>query len=156
MQDELAFKEIVLQTRALMPDVIRDLKDLIRFPSVAFPGYPQEPVIAMADATVGLLRKYGLSNARLIDVPGGYPAVYGEIPAPPGMPTVLMYAHYDVQPAQKEDGWETDPWEPVEKIGRLYGRGSADDKSGIILIAASLRIFEGNPPVGVKVLIEGE
>ena len=84
MQDELAFKEIVLQTRALMPDVIRDLKDLIRFPSVAFPGYPQEPVIAMADATVGLLRKYGLSNARLIDVPGGYPAVYGEIPAPPG------------------------------------------------------------------------
>ncbi len=156
MRDELAFKEIVLQTRALMPDVIRDLKDLIRFPSVAFPGYPQEPVIAMADATVGLLRKYGLSNARLIDVPGGYPAVYGEIHAPPGKPTVLMYAHYDVQPAQKKDGWDTDPWEPREKGGRLYGRGAADDKSGIVMIAASIRIFGGKPPVGIKVVIEGE
>ena len=139
-----------------MPGVITDLKKLIRHPSVAFPGYPEEPVRAMADATVALLEKYGLSGARLIDVPGGYPAVYGEIPAPPGMPMVMMYAHYDVQPARKEDGWETDPWDPRETGGRLFGRGSADDKSGIMLIAASLRVFEGRPPVGVKVLIEGE
>jgi acetylornithine deacetylase/succinyl-diaminopimelate desuccinylase-like protein len=110
----------------------------------------------MAEATVALLEGYGLSGARRIDVPGGYPAVYGEIPAPPGMPTVLMYAHYDVQPAKKEDGWENDPWEPHEAGGRLFGRGSADDKSGIMLIAAAIRIFAGKPPVGVKVLIEGE
>jgi acetylornithine deacetylase/succinyl-diaminopimelate desuccinylase-like protein len=139
-----------------MPAVVDDLRALIRYPSVAFPGCPEEPVRAMADATVSLLREYGLGNARLIEVRGGYPAVYGEIAAPPGMPTVLMYAHYDVQPAQKEDGWGHDPWEPHEEGGRLYGRGSADDKSGIILIAASLRVFEGKPPVGVKVLIEGE
>lgn len=73
MRDELACKEIVLQkTRAIMPDVIQDLKGLIRFPSVAFPGYPKEPVLAMADATVTLLRRYGLPDARLIEVPGGY------------------------------------------------------------------------------------
>jgi len=66
-----------------------------------------------------------------------------------------MYAHYDVQPARKEEGWETDPWTPVVKGGRLYGRGAADDKSGIMITAASLRIFDGKPPVGVKVIIEG-
>jgi len=154
--DELTFEEILSKTRALMPGVVQDLKCLIRYPSVAFPGYPREPVLAMADATVAVLREYGLCNARLIEIPGGYPAVYGEILAPPGMPTVLMYAHYDVQPAQKEDGWKTDPWEPEEKGGRLTGRGAADDKSGIMLIAVSLRIFDGKPPVGVKVLIEGE
>ena len=139
-----------------MPGVIIDLKKLIRHPSVAFPDYPEEPVRAMAGATVALLEEYGLSGARLIDVPGGYPAVYGKIPAPPGMPIVLMYAHYDVQPAKKEDGWRTDPWDPQEIGGRLFGRGAADDKSGILLIAASLQVFNGKPPVGVKVLIEGE
>ena len=56
----------------------------------------------------------------------------------------------------KEDGWETDPWTPVEKDGRIYGRGATDDKSGIVMIAASLAVFDGKPPVGVKVLIEGE
>jgi acetylornithine deacetylase/succinyl-diaminopimelate desuccinylase-like protein len=149
-------EEIFGKARALMPGVLEDLKSLIRHPSVAFPGYPPEPVNAMADATVALLRQYGLRDARLLDIAGGYPAVYGEIPAPPGAPTVMMYAHYDVQPAHREDGWETDPWTPVEKGGRLYGRGAADDKSGIVITAACLRIFEGNPPVGVKVLIEGE
>jgi acetylornithine deacetylase/succinyl-diaminopimelate desuccinylase-like protein len=154
--DNFTYNDIVAKTRVLIPGIITDLKKLIRYPSVAFPGYPEEPVRDMADATVALLREYGLDSARLIDVPGGYPAVYGEIPAPPGMPTVLMYAHYDVQPAKKEDGWRTGPWDPHENRGRLFGRGSADDKSGIMLIAASLRVFNGKPPVGVKVLVEGE
>jgi acetylornithine deacetylase/succinyl-diaminopimelate desuccinylase-like protein len=156
MGNEVTFEEIVSKTRAMMPDVVKQLKNLIRYPSVAFPGYPSGPVTAMADATAALLKEYGLQAVRLIDIPGGYPAVYGEIPAPPGAPTVLMYAHYDVQPARKEDGWETDPWTPVEKGGRIYGRGATDDKSGIVIAAASLRVFEGKPPVGVKVLIEGE
>jgi acetylornithine deacetylase/succinyl-diaminopimelate desuccinylase-like protein len=156
MGNEREFGKIKKKARAGMPDVVDDLKGLIRHPSVAFPGYPPGPVHAMADATVALLKRYGLQDARLIGIPGGYPAVYGEIPAPPGAPTVLMYAHYDVQPAKKEDEWETDPWTPQEKDGRIYGRGAADDKSGIMIIAASLRILGGKPPVGVKVLIEGE
>ncbi len=156
MGTEVSVEDILSKTRALMPDVTEKLKNLIRFRSVAFPGSSPEPVTAMAGATAALLKEYGLESVRLIDIPGGYPAVYGECPAPPGAPTVMMYAHYDVQPARKEDGWETDPWTAAEKDGRIYGRGAADDKSGIVTIAASLAVFDGKPPVGVKVLIEGE
>lgn len=148
-------QDIRRKVQELMPGVLDDLKELITYPSVAFPGYPSQPVHDMADATVVLLKRYGLQKVRLLDIPGGYPAVYGEIPAPPGAPTVMIYAHYDVVPARKEDGWETDPWAPVVKDGRLFGRGAADDKSGIIITAASLKVFDGNPPVGVKVIIEG-
>jgi acetylornithine deacetylase/succinyl-diaminopimelate desuccinylase-like protein len=157
MENELTFEEILKKTRALMPDVLKDLRLLITHPSVAFPGYPTAPVNAMADATVAVLKRYGLQDVRLLDIPGGYPAVYGEIPPPHiGAPIIMIYAHYDVQPAHREDGWETDPWIPVEKGGRVYGRGAADDKSGIMITAASLGIFKGKPPVGIKVLIEGE
>jgi acetylornithine deacetylase/succinyl-diaminopimelate desuccinylase-like protein len=156
MRNELTFEEIRRKTRVMMPDVLDDLKSLIRYSSVAFPGHPAEPVNSMAEATVTVLKRYGLQDVRLMDIPGGYPAVYGEIPPPPGAPTIMIYAHYDVQPAQREDGWDTDPWMPIEKGGRIYGRGAADDKSGIMITAASIGVFKGNPPVGVKVLIEGE
>jgi acetylornithine deacetylase/succinyl-diaminopimelate desuccinylase-like protein len=156
MENGMTSDEILRKARAVMPGVVEDLKNLLRYPSIAFPGYPAEPVHAMAGATAAVLKRNGLQDVRLMDIPGGYPSVYGEIPAPPGAPTVMMYAHYDVQPARRADGWDTDPWEPVEKGGRLYGRGAADNKSGILIIAASLKIFDGKPPVGVKVLIEGE
>ena len=142
--------------RSFLPDVIADLKELITIPSVAFPGYPPEPVHRMAQATADLLKRYGLSNARLMEIPGGYPTVIGDIPAPAGAPTVILYAHYDVQPARREDGWETDPWIPFIKDGRLYGRGSADNKSGIATIAGAIRALSGRYPVGIKVIIEGE
>jgi Acetylornithine deacetylase/Succinyl-diaminopimelate desuccinylase and related deacylases len=140
----------------MMPGVVLDLADLVRHPSVAFPGYPEGPVRATAEATLALLKKYRIPGARLMEIPGGYPAVYAEIPAPAGAPTVLLYAHYDVQPAKREDGWETDPFGAVEKDGRLFGRGTADDKSGIVTSAAALSLFGGRPPVGVKIVIEGE
>jgi acetylornithine deacetylase/succinyl-diaminopimelate desuccinylase-like protein len=142
--------------REFLPDVIRDLKELIPIPSVAFPGYPPEPVHRMAAATADLLKRYGMSNVRLLEIPGGYPAVTGDIPAPPGAPTVLLYAHYDVQPARKEDGWETDPWTAVIRDGRIYGRGTADNKSGIVTIAGTIRALAGKFPIGIRVIIEGE
>jgi acetylornithine deacetylase/succinyl-diaminopimelate desuccinylase-like protein len=142
--------------REFMPDVIRDLQELIKIPSVAFPGYPPEPVERMAAASVQLLKRYGMPDARLLEIPGGYPAVTAEIPAPPGAPTVLLYAHYDVQPARREDGWESDPWVPVVQEGRLYGRGSADNKSGIVTIAGTVRALGGRYPLGIRVIIEGE
>ncbi|MDD5509079.1 MAG: M20/M25/M40 family metallo-hydrolase [Bacteroidales bacterium] len=145
-----------MNVRTFLSDIITDLKELITIPSVAFPGYPEKPVLRMAELTADLLKRYGLSNARLLEIPGGYPAVVGEIPAPPGAPTVLLYAHYDVQPARQEDGWETDPWTPVIKNGRLYGRGSADNKSGIATIAGTIRALSGKYPVGIRVIIEGE
>jgi acetylornithine deacetylase/succinyl-diaminopimelate desuccinylase-like protein len=141
---------------ALMPGVVADLERLVAIPSCAFPGFPAEPVLAAAEATVDLLRRSGVSDARTLDVPGGYPVVYGEIPAPAGAPTVLLYAHYDVQPAPLEQGWTVDPWQPFVRDGRLYGRGAADDKSGIAIHAAALQAFDGRPPVGVRVVVEGE
>jgi acetylornithine deacetylase/succinyl-diaminopimelate desuccinylase-like protein len=140
----------------IMADVTEDLAALVRIPSCAFPGFPSEPVIQTAEAVVDLLERYGVSGARLLDVPGGYPAVYAEIAAPPGAPTILLYAHYDIQPAPLEQGWDMDPFEPEIRDGRMYGRGAADDKSGVMIIATALRLFGGEPPVGIKVLMEGE
>lgn len=140
----------------MMPDVVSDLSQLSAIPSVAFPGFPSEPVTRAANATLDILRRYGIENARLLDIPGGYPSVYGEIAGPEGAPTVMMYGHYDVQPAPMDQGWSTDPFAPVLKNGRLYGRGAADDKSGVMQHAASIRAMGGNLPVNIKILIEGE
>ena len=90
---------VAADVAARMPALIDDLKQLVAIPSVAFPGFPAEPVQRMGAAVVDLFRKSGVGDARLLDIPGGYPAVYAEIPGPAGAPTVLLYAHYDVQPA---------------------------------------------------------
>ena len=157
MADE---SELRARLAEVMPAVVDDLSKLVAIPSCAFPGFPPEPVLEMANATVELLQRSGLQNARLVDVPGGYPVVYGEIPAPPGAPTVLLYAHYDVQPAPPEQGWTVDPWSPMIRDGRLYGRGAADDKSGIAVHAATLQVLRAeygdDLPVGLRVVIEGE
>jgi acetylornithine deacetylase/succinyl-diaminopimelate desuccinylase-like protein len=149
-------EEIRTLTEGLMNEVTNDLAALVRIPSCAFPGFPPEPVLQTAAAVAELLQRYGVPSARLLDVPGGYPSVFAEIPAPPGAPTILMYAHYDIQPAPPEQGWEMDPFVPEVRDGRMYGRGASDDKSGVMIIATTLRLFGGQPPVGVKVLIEGE
>ncbi|HEY1574110.1 MAG TPA: M20/M25/M40 family metallo-hydrolase [Pseudonocardiaceae bacterium] len=141
----------------MMPDLLDELGLLVGLASVAFPGFPAEPVHRMGEATVDLLRRSGADDARLLDIPGGYPAVYAEIPGPAGAPVVLLYGHYDVQPAPAEQGWQTDPWTATRKDdGRVYGRGAADDKSGVIIHAGTVRAFAGRPPVGIKILIEGE
>ncbi|BCL79759.1 dipeptidase [Ktedonobacteria bacterium brp13] len=139
-----------------MPGVLEDLRRLVRVPSIANAGYPRETVTESAQVTADILTAAGLQQVRVLDIPGGYPAVYGEIPAPEGAPTVLLYAHHDVQPAGDEAEWSSPPFELTERNGRYYGRGAADDKSGIVLHTAVLRAFEGRPPVGIKVIIEGE
>lgn len=133
-----------------------DLERLVRLPSVAFPGFPPEPVREAADLTARLLADAGLEGVTQIDVPDAAPAVFAEIPAPPGAPTVVLYAHYDVQPSGPEEAWTTPAFAPTVRDGRLYGRGTADDKCGIAIHLAALRAFAGRPPVGIKVLIEGE
>jgi acetylornithine deacetylase/succinyl-diaminopimelate desuccinylase-like protein len=133
-----------------------ELERLVRIESVAFPGFPAGPVLEGAEATAEILRAAGLPGVRALELEGGYPAIYGAVPAPPGAPTVLLYAHYDVQPAGPVELWSSPPFEPVVRDGRLFGRGSADDKSGIVLHAATLRAFSGTPPVGITVLVEGE
>lgn len=148
--------QVKAAARAMMPEILDELGVLVSKASCAFPGYPPEPVHAARAQVIQMLANAGF-EARDLDLGGGgYPAVWGEIPAPEGAPTVLLYGHYDVQPAPMEQGWVTDPWTPVMKDGRMYGRGAADDKSGSAIHAGTLRVFGGKPPVGVKVIIEGE
>ena len=132
------------------------LEELVRIPSVSAPGFAPEEVRRSAEATAAIFESSGLGGSRLLEVEGAHPAVFAELPTPPGAPTVLLYAHHDVQPAGSEDDWDTPPFEPVEREGRLYGRGTSDDKCGVVLHAAAIRALGGAVPVGVKVLIEGE
>ena len=138
----------------MMPALIKDLEHLVAIPSVAFPGYPAEPVHRMIEESLRMFREAGFTDARLMDVPSGYPPIYGEIPGPEGSPTVMLYAHVDVQPAPPEQGWSTDPWTPTHKDGRIYGRGAADDKAGVVAHLGTMRVFDGKPPCTVKLILE--
>jgi acetylornithine deacetylase/succinyl-diaminopimelate desuccinylase-like protein len=138
------------------PTVRGDLERLIRIPSVAFPGFDPEPVRRSAEACAEILVATGLRGVRLLEMDGVPPAVFGELPSADGGPTVLLYAHHDVQPAGDEEEWTSPPFEPTERDGRLFGRGSCDDKAGIALHQAALLAHDRRPPVGVKVFLEGE
>ena len=140
----------------LMPRLTEELRQLVRLPSVSFPGFPTAPVEQTGAAVARLLTEAGLPDVRMLDVPRAPQAVFGERPAQPGAPTVLLYAHYDVQPAGPEDAWTSPPFTPTERGGRLYGRGAADDKSGIVMHAGALLALGDGCRVGVKVLIEGQ
>jgi acetylornithine deacetylase/succinyl-diaminopimelate desuccinylase-like protein len=149
-------KELRDVVSAMMPEVQADLERLVRIPSVSLPGFPPEPLHEMANAVVELLTSVGCRKVRLMEMPNGYPSVLGEMEGPPGTPTVLLYAHYDVQPPGPDGEWTSPPFEPAVRDGRLYGRGAADDKSGVVTHAAALRSFGGKPPVGIKIIVEGE
>jgi acetylornithine deacetylase/succinyl-diaminopimelate desuccinylase-like protein len=140
-----------------MPGSLSELERLVRIPSIAFPGYDAAPVRASAEATAEILEASGFAGVRLIELPDAdHPAVFGEVAGPEGSPTVLLYAHHDVQPEGPLEEWSSPPFEPVVRDGRLYGRGSSDDKCGIVAHAAAMSAFGGSPPVGVKVIVEGE
>jgi acetylornithine deacetylase/succinyl-diaminopimelate desuccinylase-like protein len=138
-----------------LPGVRADLERLVRIPGIAFEGFDHSHVERSAEAVAELLRGTGLPDVRIVRA-GGQPAVIGRKPAPPGAPTVLLYAHHDVQPPGDLSQWQSDPFEPVERDGRLYARGAADDKAGIMAHVAALRAFGDALPVGVVVFVEGE
>jgi acetylornithine deacetylase/succinyl-diaminopimelate desuccinylase-like protein len=139
---------------AQMPGVRADLENLVRIPGIAFDGFDFAEVERSAQAVAELLRGVGLTVE--IARAGGQPAVIGRRPAPPGAPTVLLYAHHDVQPIGDRTAWLSEPFEPTERDGRLYGRGCADDKAGVMAHVAALRAFGDDLPVGVVVFVEGE
>jgi acetylornithine deacetylase/succinyl-diaminopimelate desuccinylase-like protein len=148
--------DLKAKTASLMPQLRAELEKLVRLPSVAFEGFPDEPVEQAGAAVAELMTAAGLPEVRMVDIARAPQAVFGARPAQPGAPTVLLYAHYDVQPAGPLEGWKSPPFEPTERDGRLYGRGAADDKSGIIMHAGALLALGPDCPVGVKVLIEGQ
>ncbi len=138
-----------------LPGLRRDLEALVRIPSVSASAFDQSHVAASAEAVAALLRDAGMQDVGILRE-GGAPAVVGHLPAPAGAPTVLLYAHHDVQPPGADEDWTTSPFEPTERDGRLYGRGAADDKAGVVAHLAALRVHGGRPPVGVTVFVEGE
>ena len=142
--------------RQVLPSVRADLERLVRIPSVSADPDATQHVWASAGTTAGLLREAGLPEVDVVTAGDSRPAVLGRRPGPPGAPVVLLYAHHDVQPPGEAADWDSDPFEPAERDGRLYGRGTADDKAGVAVHLAALRAYGDQLPVGVTVLVEGE
>jgi acetylornithine deacetylase/succinyl-diaminopimelate desuccinylase-like protein len=147
--------DLIERVREVLPSVRRDLEDLVRIESVGADPARRGEVDRSARAVADLLSQAGFDDVRIVSE-GGAPAVIASHPAPPGAPTVLLYAHHDVQPEGDHSQWVSPPFEPTERDGRLYGRGSADDKAGIATHLAAFRAHGGKPPVGVTVFVEGE
>ncbi|KAA1249709.1 dipeptidase [Mycobacterium simiae] len=147
--------DLVERVREVLPSVRRDLEDLVRIESVWADPARRDEVRRSAQAVADLLSQAGFDDVRIVSE-GGAPAVIAQYPAPPGAPTVLLYAHHDVQPEGERGQWTSPPFEPTERDGRLYGRGTADDKAGIATHLAAFRAHGGRPPVGVTVFVEGE
>jgi len=137
-----------------MPRIRAELETLVRIPSISHPGHDPSQLKRSAEATAKILRDAGCQT-KIVEIEG-VPAVIGHVAAPAGAPTVLLYAHHDVQPTGGRDLWHSDPFDPIEKNGRLYGRGSSDDKCGIVMHAGALRAHDSRPPIGVTVFVEGE
>ncbi|MGB5151872.1 MAG: dipeptidase [Mycobacterium sp.] len=150
--------DLVARVQQLLPSVRADLEDLVRIESVWADPVRKPEVHRSAELTSKLLSQAGFSDIHTVSA-GGAPAVIARHRAPEGAPTVLLYAHHDVQPEGNSTQWHSPPFEPTERDGRLYGRGTADDKAGIATHLAAIRAFTdfgGSPPVGVTVFVEGE
>ncbi|CAM5284616.1 dipeptidase [Streptomyces viridochromogenes] len=143
---------------SLMPRAKAELTELVAFKSVAdFDQFPRSESEGAARWVADALRAEGFEDVALLDTPDGTQSVYGYLPGPEGAKTVLLYAHYDVQPPLDEAGWATPPFELTERDGRWYGRGAADCKGGVIMHLLALRALKANGgvPVHVKVIAEG-
>src|SRR5262249_30110703 len=138
---------------------LNELKDLLRIPSVSTLSEHKDDVRHAADFVASELRRIGMQNVETIATKG-HPLVYADWRHAPGKPTVLMYAHYDVQPPDPLDQWTTPPFEPSERNNNLYARGAVDDKGQLWMeikaLEALMKSGNGKLPINVKVLIEGE
>ncbi|MCD2107378.1 M20/M25/M40 family metallo-hydrolase [Rhodococcus sp. GB-02] len=141
----------------LMPTLESELVELVRIPSIATEGFPSEPLFEAHDLIVSLLEKSGVTKMEKLEITGKTaPVIIATVPGPAGSPTVLMYSHYDVVPADDVELWDSPPFEPTKRDGAIYGRGTADSKANVIGMIGALRVFDGKPPVTVKLVIEGQ
>ena len=142
-------------------EFIDDLKQWLTIPSISADPARHGDVRHSAAWLAGHLRGVGFPVADVWDT-GGLPAVYAEWPsADPAAPTVLVYGHHDVQPVEPLEEWESPPFTPAERDGRLLGRGASDDKGQVLIHSLGLRAALAAsgataPPVTVKLIVEGE
>ena len=137
---------------------LEELKEFVRIPSISADPEKAENMIDCANWVKGQLDNMGMENTEIIETKG-HSSVYGEWCKAEGKPTILIYGHYDVQPVDPVDLWDSPPFEPTVKNGGLYGRGTVDDKGQILLhmkaVEAHLQA-EGELPINIKFLVEGE
>src|SRR5215510_11910042 len=144
------------RVRDLLPGVRRDLDALVRIESVSADPERAGEVQRSAEAVRDLFAAEGF-DCTITSADGGRPAVIAhKSAARDGAPTVLLYAHHDVQPENDHADWDSPPFEPTERDGRLYARGAADDKAGIAAHLGALRVYGDELPVGVTMFVEGE
>jgi acetylornithine deacetylase/succinyl-diaminopimelate desuccinylase-like protein len=144
---------------ALMPRLKDDLAHLVAIPSLSEWGFPEHTRPALLEAhqaVVKLFRDAGVEGFSSLELEGTAPVITGEVPGPEGAPTVLLYGHYDVVPAGDESLWTSPPFEATERDGAIYGRGAADSKANVLVHVGALRAWGGKPPVGIKLLLEGQ
>ena len=139
-----------------MPRLKVLLRELVRLETVSADGYDPTKLRAGAQEIVDIVEDAGFQSTQLLESSEGHPAIFAEIPAPEGAPTLLLYAHYDVQPPGPAEEWETGPFDPHEKDGRIYGRGASDDKSGVVMHLGAVAAHGDDLPVGVQLFLEGE
>ncbi len=149
-----------------LPSTIADLSGLVRIPSVSWDGFDPAHVQASAERVQGLFEALGvfdrvsIERARKPNGDLGQPAVLARRAARDGRPTVLLYAHHDVQPPGKDEDWDTPPYEPTLQGQRLHGRGAADDKAGVMSHVAAIRalteVLGQDLSLGIAVFVEGE
>ena len=150
--------QIAQTVAALLPRAKEELAELVAFRSVAdFTQFPRSENEAAARWVADTLRAEGFADVAVLDTPDGTQSVYGYLPGPANAPTVLLYAHHDVQPPLDEAAWTTPPFELTERAGRWYGRGAADCKGGVVMHLLALRALRAADgiPVHVKVIVEG-
>src|SRR4051795_6033254 len=150
--------ELRSRVTAELPRIRKDLEDLVRIESVSADPARAAEVQRSAEAVAALFHAEGFEDVQVVSArhDGRAPAVIARKPAPDGKPTVLLYAHHDVQPENDHTEWDSPPFEPTERDGRLYGRGAADDKAGIVAHLAAVRALGDDLGVGVTMFIEGE
>ena len=141
-----------------MPQLKEELARLVAIPSISALGFPSTHGRRCSKPTTRSSASSRRSASALdaLELPDTAPVIMGEIPGPEGAPTVLLYGHYDVVPVGEESKWVSPPFEATERDGAIYGRGSADTKSNILMHVGALRAWKGKPPVGIKIVIEGQ
>lgn len=139
-----------------MPSLTSLLDDLVRIPSVVAPGFPRDPLLRAHQLVAKHLQRAGVYHIETLELPGAPPAIVCEITPPVGAPMVLLYGHYDVAPAGAGAGWTSPPFAPTERGGAIFGRGTSQAKSNLVVHLGALEAWEGRPPVGVRVVVDGE